>query len=91
MKAGQTERDRERISTHTHTHTYTEAMENSCIGLCYPEAEEGILTFPSLRATSDPWSLPPDWRRAAAEEQDGERRRTRKRRGVWGQGTDDNN
>lgn len=58
-------------------------MENSCIGLCRPEAEEEILTFPLLQATSDPW-LPPLVRRQAAaewDEQDGERRRTgRKRR-----------
>lgn len=65
--------DREKISTHT------PAMENSCIGLSCPEAEEGILTFPSLQATSDPCSLPPSWRLAAAE-QDGERRRMRRGR-----------
>lgn len=50
--------------------THTPAMENSCIGLCCPEAEEGILTFPSLQARSEPWSLPPDWSLTA--EQDGE-------------------
>lgn len=38
--------DGKKISRRTHT----PAMENSCIGLCYPEAEEGILTFPSLQA-----------------------------------------
>ena len=50
------------MHTHTQTSTQSPAMENSCIGLCYPEAEEGILTFPSLQATSDPCLLPPDWR-----------------------------
>ena len=55
-------------------------MEKSCIGLCCPEAEEGILTFPLLQASSDPWSLPPDRRLAAAEwdEEDGERRGKRR-------------
>lgn len=68
LKAGQTARKLAR----RHTSTHAPAMENSCIGLRYPEAEEGILTFPSLQATSDPWLLPPDWRLAAAA-QDGER------------------
>lgn len=68
MKSGQTEREK--------THTHTPAMENSCIGLCYPEAGEGILTFPSLQASSESWSLPPDWSLTA--EQDGERGRTRR-------------
>lgn len=77
MKAGQTARKLAR----RHTSTHAPAMENSCIGLRYPEAEEGILTFPSLQATSDPWLLPPDWRLAAAA-QDGER---------TGGGGDDNN
>lgn len=66
MKAGQTARKLAR----RHTSTHAPAMENSCIGPPYPE--EGILTFPSLQATSDPWLLPPDWRLAAAA-QDGER------------------
>lgn len=56
-------------------------MENICIGLCYPEAEEGILTFPLLQAKSDPWLLPPDWRLAAAVP-DGERRKTRRGGGL---------
>lgn len=53
-------------------------MENSCIGLCYPEAEGGILTFLTLQATSDPWWLPPDWRGAAPEQECG-------KRSTWGQ------
>ena len=60
----------------THARPHTPTMENICIGLCYPEAEEGILTFPLLQAKSDPWLLPPDWRLAAAAP-DGERRKTR--------------